>query len=427
MKAFALVDSNNFYASCERVWNPKVRNLPVLVLSNNDGCAIARSQEVKDLGIKMGQPFYQIKDLCKKNNVQVFSANFTLYADFSHRVVQTLRAFSPDIEVYSVDESFLALDGISSDLTEYGIKIKKTIQKNIGLPVGIGIGPTKTLAKVANHLAKKHPVFKELGVCNIFDLSDEKLNEYLKNFFVGDIWGVGRSFTRQLTELGIDTAYKLKTCDITWIRKKMKVLGARTVLELRGTSCLNLELVRDHAKSIASTRSFGKPVFELQELEEAVTLYASRAAEKLRKNNCTASIVHVFLKTNKHKKFLPQYYNSISLRIPDGSFDTVDIVKTALQALRKIYKKGFSYKKAGVMLFGIESLENKTFDLFDLEKEPKLRRKENRMKALDAVNRKWGSHTLFLASRGVKQLWAMRSFNRSPRYNTNWRELPEVR
>lgn len=425
-KTFALVDSNNFYVSCERVWNPGLRDIPVLVLSNNDGCVVARSNEVKDIGIKMGQPYFEIRDLCERNGVKVFSSNFTLYADFSWRVVQILRDFTRDLEVYSIDESFLDLQGVKEDLVSYGKKIRARVLKNIGIPTSIGIASTKTLSKVANKLAKKHPDFRADGVCDLKNLTEKEIDNYLKDFYIGDIWGIGMASTSKLTEAGIDTAYKLKHADKSWIRKKMNVMGVRTIMELQGISCMSLSLVRNHAKSIASTRSFGKPVCSLEELEEAVTLYASRASEKLRKEKCTASIVNIFVKTNKHKKYLPQYFNSFSIAI-EPSFYTPDIVKAALKGLRKIYKPGITYKKAGVMLFGIQKTELICQDLFDIEKGEKLRAKSKIMEAFDKINRKWGSNTVFLASRGVKQAWTMRSFNRSPRYNTNWLELPRIR
>jgi DNA polymerase V len=236
---------------------------------------------------------------------------------------------------------------------------------------------------------------------------------------------VGWASTRKLVETGIDTAYKLKYSDINWIRKKMNVNGARTVMELRGISCLRLSTVRGHAKSIASTRSFGKPVDNLTELEESVTLYASRAAEKLRKEKCTTSIINVFIKTNKHKKHLPQYYNSISITV-DPTFHTPTIVKNALIALRRIYRKGFLYKKAGVMLFGMEKNDQLRQNLFEEDQSQILQKQKQEMLSIDTVNKKWGGNSIFLASRGVKQLWAMRSFNKSPRYNTSWLELPEI-
>jgi DNA polymerase V len=426
-KIFALTDSNNFYVSCERVWNPKLRDVPVLVLSNNDGCAIARSSEVKALGIRMAQPYFKIKDICRENGVHVYSANFSLYADFSSRVINTLRDFTPSLEVYSIDESFLDLTGVKEDLFEYGKKIRAKVLKNVGIPTSTGIAYTKTLAKVANKLAKSHRDFKEAGVCDLTKFSEEEVDELLKEFYVGDIWGIGWSTTPKLLEYGIDTAYKLKYADKNWIKKVLKVIGSRTVMELNGISCLPMSLVRDHLKSIASTRSFGKPVETLLELEEAVTLYTSRAAEKLRKEKCIASGIHIFIKTNKHKRHLPQYSNSISVTLPEGSLHTPELVKAALSGLRKIYKSGVKYKKAGVVFFAIEKKDSILQDLFDMDKGERFREKEKAMMAIDRVNRKWGTDSIFLASRGVKQAWRMRAFNKSPRYNTSWLELPEVR
>lgn len=425
-KTFALVDSNNFYVSCERVWNPRLRNVPVLVLSNNDGCVISRSNDVKEMGIKMGQPYFEVEDLCEKNDVKVLSSNYPLYADFSSRVVRVLSDFARDIEIYSIDESFLDLQGVREDLTEYAKKIRHQVLKSVGIPVGIGIASTKTLAKIANKLAKKHPDFKNDGVCNLKDLKEGEIDNYLKDFCVEDIWGIGSSFAKKLIKAGIDTAYKLKYSQKSWIRKKMNVLIVKTILELHGISCIPMSLVRNNAKSIASTRSFGKPVCTLEELEEAITSYASRASEKLRKQECSATIVSVFIKTNKYNAHTPQYFNSISIAI-EPSFYTPDIVKAALKGLRRIYKPGIVYKKAGVILHGIQKNQSICQDIFDIYKSDKFRIKNKIMEAFDKINSKWGSNTIFLASRGIKQSWRMKSFNKSPRYNTNWLELPRVR
>lgn len=424
-KTFALVDSNNFYVSCERVWNPKLRNVPVLVLSNNDGCVISRSNEVKEMGIEMGQPYFEVDDLCKRNEVIVLSSNYPLYADFSSRVVRVLSDFAKDIEIYSIDESFLDLQGIRDDFTEYAEKIRYQVFKSVGIPVGIGIASSKTLAKIANKLAKKHPDFKNDGVCNLKNLKESEIDNYLKDFSIEDIWGIGKAFAKKLIEVGIDTAYKLKYSEKSWMRKKMNILIVKTIYELHGISCIPMSLVRNNAKSIASTRSFGKPVYALEELEEAITSYASRASEKLRKQECTASVVNVFIKTNKYNVYSPQYFNSISIAI-EPSFYTPDIVKAALKGLHRVYKPGIAYKKAGVILLGIQKNESIYQDIFDIYKSDILRKKDKIMEAFDKINSKWGSNTIFLASRGIKQSWRMKSFNKSPRYNTNWLELPRV-
>jgi DNA polymerase V len=426
-KAFTLVDCNNFYVSCERVWNPKLRNVPVLVLSNNDGCVIARSNEVKEIGISMGQPFYQVKEYCRKMGVRVLSANFPLYADFSNRVVQTLRQFASEMEVYSIDESFLMLDKLQGDFIGQGLKIRSKLLKDLGLPVGVGIGKTKTLAKIANQLAKKHEDFRDKGVCDLADMSEPDVDEYLKTFHVRDIWGVGRAMAPKLESMGISSAYALKYADSSWIRKNFKVMGARIVLELKGVICLNLDHNFNHPKSIACTRSFGRPISNLEELEESVSLYASRATEKLRKNKSVASMVTVFIKTNKHKKNLAQYSKSISGALPELTFDTADIVKASLKLLRVIYKKGFLYKKAGIILSGIDFDKNLYSSFFDLNFKNSIKKKKDLMLSLDKINKKWGRGTVYIASQGVKQSWSMKSAYRSQRFTTDWRELPSAK
>lgn len=428
---YALVDSNNFYVSCERVFNPKLRDVPVLVLSNNDGCVISRSNEVKEMGIRMGEPYFKIKKQLQENGVRVYSSNFPLYGNLSARVVSVLREFTSDLEVYSIDESFLKLDknviqGDTVTLEDYGRRIRAAVLKGVGIPSGVGIGPTKTLAKLANHLAKKHPDFKDIGVCDLSSMEEGTLNRYLQEFYVGDIWGIGRKSAPKLTEFGIDSAYKLKTCDPKIVRKRLKVVGERIVRELNGIDCLPLSLVRSPRKSIMCTRSFGTYVENLSGLEEAVTLYATRAAEKLREQGSTTSVVSVFIKTNHHKKEHKQYSRSQSTGLIEGIFSTPDIVQEALKGLKRIYQSGYKYAKAGVILYGIDNAVTKPVDLFDTDSEEVNRQKHRLMQAFDKINKKYGHNALFLASQGVKHSWRMKSEWLSPHYTTDWDEIPEA-
>ena len=418
MRSIALIDVNNFYVSCERVFNPKLKNKPLVVLSNNDGCAISRSNEVKELGIAMGAPWFRMQDLVKQHGIVGLSSNYALYADMSNRVMSILRDFSPNQEVYSIDECFLDVTGFSFiNLVEYGQIMRKRILDWTGLPVCVGIGATKTLAKLANHCAKKQPVFN--GVCNFNALTNQELNELLARLPVGEVWGVGRKLAPKLNAIGILTVLDLKQADPQRIRKQFSVVMQKTVMELNGTVCIELEEISPPKKQILSSRSFGHSVSDYNSLAESITLYMSRAAEKLRKQNSCASSVFVYIRTSPFKLDEPQYSNGLTIPLPIPTDDTRQLVKVALWGLKRIYRGGFRYAKAGVMLGELISLSEVQSDLFST----KNFEDEKLMGVLDSINRKMGRGTMKLASEGFKKPWRMRQGNKSPNYTTQWKGI----
>jgi DNA polymerase V len=348
---YALVDCNNFYASCERVFNPSLIGRPVVVLSNNDGCVIARSNEAKELGIEMGAPAFLIEDFLKKNNVAVYSSNYALYGDMSKRVYDTLNTFTPEIENYSIDESFLNLHGFEllGDLTEYGHKIKRTVYRNTGIPVSVGIAYTKTLAKLANHISKKN---KEHNGCYVIDSEEKRLNA-LKSVPVGKVWGIGGQYAKLLQTKGIETAYHFTQVPKSWVKDKMSIVGVRTLMELQGTPCIELETAPPAKKGICVARSFGEMQTEYTVIEEAVANFASSIAYKLRKQSSCAGSMQVFLHTNIHRKDLAQCYRTRTVLMPVPTNSSTEIVKYALWGLKSIFRQGYHYKKAGVIVSGI--------------------------------------------------------------------------
>ncbi|TKB91231.1 MAG: Y-family DNA polymerase [Nitrospira sp.] len=416
---FALVDCNNFYASCERVFNPKLHGQPIVVLSNNDGCVVARSNEAKALGIGMGVPEFQIRPVLREHQVQVFSSNYTLYGDMSQRVMETLDPFSPELEIYSIDEAFLSLSGFSSwNLTEHGQVIRDTVKRWTGLPVSVGIAETKTLAKIANRVAKRTP--DTGGVFDLLACSDREA--VLSRVAVEEVWGIGRNHARVLNQNGITTALQLREVDDRWIRKRMGVVGLRLVLELRGVSCLDLEQCPAPKQSLTCSRAFGKLISSLAEMEEAVSVYTSRVAEKLRRERLAASVLTVCLTTNEFKDG-PQYSNTLTRKLPTVTDNTADLIESAIQSIQAIYRGGYHYKKAGVMLTGLVPASQIQADLFDDHN----RRKSNRlMSALDAVNDRWGAGALHYASSGFTTSWKTQFHHRSPAYTTDWNSLPIV-
>jgi DNA polymerase V len=355
---FALVDVNNFYVSCERVFNPALENRPVVVLSNNDGCAIARSNEVKALGVKMGAPWFKMQELARQHNIVALSSNYALYADMSSRVVSILRDYSPHVEVYSIDESFLGLDGLETlwpSFADMGQFIRQRVRQWTGLPVCVGIGPSKTLAKLANHIAKKNPGFN--GVCELASMDETQRDALMAAIEVGEVWGVGRHINAHLQAAGIRTAKNLRDTPPAWLRSRFGVVMERTGNELRGISCLALEEVAPPKKQIVSSRSFGQLVHDLQSLSEAVAVHASSAAEKLRAQSGICNAIQVFIHTNRFREQDPQHDGSIVIPLPNASADTRLLVRAALFGLKKIYRGGFAYKKAGVMLMGINDAQ----------------------------------------------------------------------
>jgi DNA polymerase V len=416
---FALVDCNNFYASCERVFNPMLEGKPIVVLSNNDGCVVARSNEAKALGIGMGVPEFQIRPLLHAHRVQVFSSNYTLYGDMSQRVMETLEQFSPDVEVYSIDEAFLSLSDFTlRNLTEYGQAIRATVKRWTGLPVSVGIAETKTLAKIANRVAKWTP---DTG--GVFDLlACPNREALLGRVAVEDVWGIGPNHARLLKQHGITTARQLSEADDQWIRKRMGVVGLRLVMELRGVSCLDLEQCPAPKQSLTCSRAFGKLINTLAEMEEAVSVYTSRVAEKLRRGRLAATMLTVYLTTNEFKEG-PQYSNALTLKLPVVTDSTSELIRCALQGIRAIYRDGYLYKKAGVMLTGLVPVSQAQADLFD----SKDRRKSKRlMSALDSINDRWGPGTLQYASSGITKAWKTQFHRCSPAYTTDWNALPVV-
>lgn len=413
---FALIDCNNFYVSCERVFNPKLEGKPVVVLSNNDGCVVARSNEAKDLGFKMGDPIFQRKDLIRKHQVYVYSSNYRLYGDMSHRVMTLLKDFSPDYEIYSIDEIFLELTGFGSwNLTEYGKQIRHTVFKNLGIPVSVGIGPTKTLAKVANFVAKKQPSYE--GVCELKSRDHTLL--ILAHIPIEAVWGIGRQWSVKLKEQGIVNALDLAQSNQQEIKRKFNVMLAKTVLELQGIACHHLESVAPR-KSIMVSRSFGVPIMEFNDLREAVANFATSAALKLREQHSFASGIMVFIRTNPFNKNDLQYSQSISLKFPKETDNTLWIVKTACQGLKAIFKKGYKYKKAGTLLLDIVPNHIIQSDLFIDEMTIN---NKKLMTVLDAVNGKYGKQTLQFAVCGYKKAWAMSQERVSPQYTTKWSDL----
>lgn len=417
---FALVDCNNFFVSCERVFDPSLESVPVVVLSNNDGCIVARSEESKRLGIRMGAPYAETKALIDRHHVKVLSSNYHLYGDLSHRVMQSLRMFVPDMEVYSIDEAFLKFDGTFQylDLREYCMRIRKKIMQWTGIPVSIGIAPTKTLAKVANHVAKKQTV------TGVFDMRDRALTDgVLKTFSVEEVWGIANRMGMRLRRMGIETAYQLKHSETGKIRSSFGVVGERIVRELSGLSCLGLEEIQPK-KAICSSRSFGRAVTDLGELEEATSTYVFRACQKLRAQNSLVSGISVFLTTYRFKNPNDCYRNSTNYFFATPTEDTAQVIQGALSCLRQLYKKGYRYKKTGVLLMGLVPNHLRQQHLFEADKTKKC---HLRGKTLDQLNEKWGQGTVFYAVQGTKQAWRMKRNLCSPRYTTHWSELAGVR
>ena len=416
----ALIDVNNFYVSCERVFNPKLVGKPVVVLSNNDGCAIARSNEAKGLGVPMGAPWFKLKDLAKQHGIIGLSSNYALYADMSNRVMSILREYSPDQEVYSIDESFLDLTGFQSrDLIKYGQHMRKRILRWTGLPVCVGIGSTKTLAKLANHCAKKQPVFN--SVCNLNNLSNAELDLLLSQIDVGEIWGIGRKLAPKLQALGFNSVLDLKRASPERLRQQFSVVMEKTVRELNGTVCIELEDIAPSKQQIMSSRSFGQSVEDYNSLAESITLYVSTAAVKLRKQQSLAGAVYVYIATSPFKLDEKQYSNGIRIPLPNPTDDTRQLASVALWALKQIYRPNYSYAKAGVVLSELVTRQNLQNDLFGRRPSS-----DALMTVMDGINRKMGKESIKLASEGFARPWRMKQGNKSPSYTTKWGDLPVV-
>lgn len=416
---YALIDCNNFYASCERLFRPDLRFSPIVVLSNNDGCVIARSNEAKALKIKMGEPYFKIKALCKKHQVHVFSSNYALYGDLSHRVMRVIDAYWPSIEVYSIDEAFLDLSTLPTHLHDtFCTSLQAWVLKSTGIPTSIGIGQTKTLAKIANHVCKKERMVP------VFNVTHQR--DWLKRIPVGDIWGVGRQWSKKLQVLGIHTAADLAEMDLNHLKNQFNVTLMHTAMELNGTPCCPFQ---DHSpsKSIVSSRSFGDMQTEWAPLAQAVSSHVARAYEKLRHQHLLVSRLTVFIQTNPFKRDAPQYNNQIQFKLIHPTDDIRLITRIARKSLKKIYKPGFHYKKVGVCFEGLTQHGYQQLDLFHQPSEDDLQKKEGLMAVFDGINQKFGRHTIKLAAEGFDKPWAMRADMQSPRYTTQWSDLPVIK
>lgn len=422
MPVFALVDCNNFYASCEKLFRPDLKDTPVVVLSNNDGCVVARSREAKLLGIKMGVPVFQIKAEMQRHGILAFSSNYALYADLSSRVMRTLEEMAPRVEVYSIDEAFLDLTGIESaiSLVEFGQQVRERIGHWIGITVCVGIAPTKTLAKLANHAAKKYPATQ-----GVVDLTNpDRQRRLLALVPVDDVWGVGRRLSTRLNALGITTALDLANASPRAIRDQFSVVLERTVRELNGESCIELEEIPPTKKQIVCSRSFGVKVTQFELLREAVCEYATRATEKLRKEQQQAKVLTVFIRTSPFKDNEPQYSNSASGELLIPSCDTRDFIELANHLLKRIWKDGFRYAKAGVMLSDFYDPGMFQPGLFD---DVSTRSNSQQlMSVLDTINQS-GAGKVFFAGQGTKKDWSMKREHLSPAYTTRWDQLPRVK
>jgi DNA polymerase V len=417
---FALVDCNNFYASCERVFNPDLRDKPIVVLSNNDGCVIARSNEAKALGIPMGAPAFKFQKEFDKHGVHVFSSNFALYGDMSSRVMGFLSNYTPDIEIYSVDEAFLKLTGFEYfDLNQYGQDIRYNVNKSTGIPVSIGIAPTKTLAKVANRIAKKYS--DRLNGNYVMD-TDEKRVKALKWLKIEDVWGIGRQHAKRLRAKGILTAYDFVELPNGWVRKNLAVVGLRLKMELEGKSVLKMEDIKDK-KSISTTRTFERNYTDFKNVEERVATFAVTCAEKLRKQHSCCSAIMVFVRTNGFRSDQPQYGKSILVQTDYPTNSSIEIVKYAVKGLKAIFKQGYAYKKAGVIVMELTPENQKQMNLFALE-DPK---HKLLMATMDRLNDSIGQKKVRLACQDLKRTWKMKQEKISARYTTRLDEVITVK
>lgn len=421
---YLLIDCNNFFVSCERVFNPKLWHKPVVVVSSNDGCIVARSNEVKALGVPMGAPLFEWRELLKKNNTEVFSSNFSLYGDISNRLMRILQQFTPDVEVYSIDEAFLFYrdDFISQHHTtwqEIGGKIRQTIGMWLGVPVSVGIAPTKTLAKIAAELVKKNQHPSGVGVL----VESSEIDRALALLPVSSIWGVGYRYSKMLMAHGVKTALDFKKQPVDWVRQKMTVFGSRTQMELCGMSCLDLQDVEPPRKSIVCSRSFGRVVTQKSELAEALATHVAKAAEKMRARQLLVRYLSVFAYASSQQTGGESLTRAVSLPVPLDF--TPEITRLAWTCLDQFFKKGLRYKKIGVMLGDLVPFQKVQYDLFETDFPDS--KKSDLMRILDQVNQKWGGKGLQYASQGLKKQWQARTDRRSPDYTTSWAELPKVK
>lgn len=417
---YGLCDCNNFYASCERVFDPSLEGKPVIVLSNNDGCVIARSNEAKRLGIAMGQPYYQLRELLRRQEVAVYSANFTLYGDMSRRVMSLLRKNVPAIEVYSIDEAFLDLTGVEADrLDEFGHRLSRTVRQYTGIPVSIGIAPTKTLAKIASKLCKQYP--KLNGCCYMH--RSEDIEKVLRRFPIGNVWGVGQRWAQMLERHGVKTAWDYTQLPEEWVRHKMHVVGLRMWKELHGEPCIGFEEHPVDKKQIATTRTFDRDIDDFEELHRRIAQYVAAAAEKLRRQRSVCGEIGVFILTNRHKENTPQYYENRLLKLPVPTDSTLELTKHAVDMLRQIFRKGIAYKRAGVILSDLRSKSGIQTDLFDAVDRTK---HDRLMETIDALNDRFGRHRLMTAAESFEP-FKMNRNHLSQQYTTNWKQIIKVK
>jgi len=423
MNVVALVDCNSFYASCEAIFKPHLKNQPVVVLSNNDGCVIARSSLAKKVGIKMGVPFFEVKKLVKQNNVKVFSSNYTLYANISSRVMGVLKNYCDELEIYSVDEAFLILNKYSErSFFQRAMQIKKTVKKWIGVPVSIGIANNKTLSKIANHLAKKD----ELGTQVVELLDRQQIEIALKVLEVGDIWGIGSRISKFLQSNSIQTAYDLYSSDPRWVRQHLGVVGERTYRELHGEMCFPIIESPEAKKQCRVSRSFESYVENFKELEQRIISYATRASEKIRSDNLQAKRITVFIRSNKFNQKNQPYYGDKTYSFISPTNDLFEIVRLAVEALSSIYKPGIKYKKAGVLLSDLSSEGVYNRDLFFQRSEKDLLKKMKVNRVFDRLNSRYGSGTICIAKENYEKFYLTRRKNLSPAYTSNFYDLPVV-
>lgn len=424
MNRYYLVDCNNFYVSCERAFDPTLRNKPVAILGSNDACIIARSNEVKALGIKTGAPRYECEALFKKHNVLVYSANFALYGDMSSRVMQTLTECATDIEIYSVDEAFLYIptyipQGCTEDLyyLAYAHYMRMRVKQETGIPVSVGIGPTKTLAKIASKLAKKNPQYK-----GAFDITNHpNIDNLLASIEIGDVWGIGHRYAALLQRHNIMNARDFKYADENWIRKHMTIVGLKTLLELRGTPCLPLAECPATKQSITVSRSFGQKVTELQDAKEAVASYVSCAAEKLRAQHCLTAHLTVYAITHRYQDPIA-HYQSAQIKLPMATDYTPHLITAAHTCLEQFFTKGYTYRKAGILFTDL--IPNNFLQMSTVTSLKKNFVKQVQwIHTIDNINNRWGRNTLFFAASGIKQPWKMHQARKSACFTTNWHEL----
>lgn len=417
---YGLCDCDNFYASCERVFNPSLNGRPVVVLSNNDGCVIARSNEAKKLGINMGTPIFQIENLLAVNNVAKCSCNLTLYGDMTRRVMSLLRKASPAIEVYSIDKSFISLSGIEeSKLDALGHELSRKVKQYTGIPVSIGIAPTKTLAKIASKLCKQYP--KLNGACLMHRPQD--IEKVLRRYPVEDVWGIGPKYGDMLKAHGITTAWDFTQLPPLWVRKRMKLDGLKTWKELKGEPCIGFEEMPAAKKRISTTRTFEHDISDFREIHQRIAQYMAQCAEKLRKQNSVCGEITVFILTNSHKKNAPQYYESRMVKLSVATDSTLELTKYATALLRQIFLKGYAYKRAGVILTDIRSKTGVQIDMYDAMD----RAKHNRlMKVVDSLNATYGRHKVMTAAEGFEP-FKMNREHLSKKFTTDWRHIIRVK